>query len=279
MTTSSSPSALASAGPLLLVGAGKMGGALLSGWLRGGLAPADVTVVDPFLAPELAAELDAAGVTHRADPPPAGPFATLVLAVKPQMMGAVLPQLAALRGPDTLVISIAAGTTLATLTNALGAGPTVRVMPNTPAMIGHGTAGAVAGPGVSAAGRAVTHALMTAVGTLDWVETEAGIDAVTALSGSGPAYVFHLVEAMAAAGEKLGLAPDLAMRLARSTVAGAGALLDASELDAATLRKNVTSPGGTTAAALAVLMTEPSLTSLMTQAIAAAERRSRELAG
>jgi pyrroline-5-carboxylate reductase len=201
--------------------------------------------------------------------------------VKPQMMDAVLPTLAPHVGPATLVISVAAGKTLATFEAAFGAStPIVRTIPNTPAAVGRGMTVGVANGSVGPTARATTEALLSAVGRYEWIADEGLMDAVTAVSGSGPAYVFHLVEALAAAGAARGLDPALSMRIARATVEGAGELLHDSHLDAATLRKNVTSPGGTTAAALAHLMDESTgFPPLLREAVAAATRRGKELAG
>jgi pyrroline-5-carboxylate reductase len=200
---------------------------------------------------------------------------TLVLAVKPQVMGDVLPTVAPMRDEATLVVSVAAGITCARL-GTLGPGPVVRAIPNTPAAVGKGMTAAFAA-GASAEQVRLADALLASVGAVAWVEEEALIDAATAVSGSGPAYVFHLVEALAAAGVAEGLSEDVAAALARQTVIGAGALLERSTLDPGTLRSNVTSPGGTTAAALSVLMETGALTDLMTRAVRAAAVRSREL--
>ncbi len=267
-------------GSLVLVGAGKMGGAMLHGWLKKGMNPKSVSIVDPHIGSEAFSMLIEYSVTHYKDAADISePADVVMLAVKPQQMGEALPALKRVVGPSTLVVSIAAGTTLATLAAALGDGPIIRVMPNTPAQVGQGMSVAVGNGAVTEAHRRVVTSLLNAVGKSAWIGDEALIDAVTGLSGSGPAYVFLLVEAMAAAGEKAGLAPDLAMQLARQTVVGAGALLGGVPTDAATLRKNVTSPGGTTAAGLAVLMGEEGWQPLVDAAIAAATHRSRELAG
>ena len=268
-------------GPLVLAGAGKMGGAMLAGWLERGLDPRQVYVQDPAPPPEVAAQLKAAGIVSS---PVIGslpaPPAVLLVAVKPQMMDAVFPQLASLAGPKTLVLSIAAGRKIAGFEKHLAKGTAVvRAMPNTPAAIGRGITVCCPNAAVKASQRGACDALLGAVGEVAWVEDEALIDPVTAVSGSGPAYIFLLVEAMTKAGITAGLMPDLAARLARATVSGAGELLRRSDLDAATLRQNVTSPGGTTAAALEVLMSPDGLEKLMTEAIAAATRRGRELAG
>ncbi|MGQ0611258.1 MAG: pyrroline-5-carboxylate reductase [Paracoccaceae bacterium] len=258
---------------LVLLGCGKMGSALLSGWLAAGLPPASVWVLEPNPSDWLTAS----GV-HLNQGLPVQP-AVALLAVKPQMMGAALPALQALGGGGTLIVSIAAGTPIATFEQVFGpTTPIVRTMPNTPAMVGRGITAMVGNGMAGAADLALAEALMRAVGEVVRLDSETQIDAVTGLSGSGPAYVFHLIEAMAAAGAAQGLAPDLAMRLARATVCGAGELAHRSPDGAAQLRINVTSPGGTTAAALAHLMDPASgLTPLMTRAVAAATARGREL--
>jgi pyrroline-5-carboxylate reductase len=210
----------------------------------------------------------------------AGAASAIVIAVKPQTAPGAVPPLAPYVGKSTLVLSIMAGRTLQFLQKSLPAGAAiVRAMPNTPAAIGRGISVAVANPKVSARQRKLASNLLAAIGKVEWVADETLMDAVTALSGSGPAYVFLLAEAMTKAGIAAGLPADLAARLARETVAGSGELLHRSELDAATLRQNVTSPGGTTAAALEVLMGPGGFNDLLTKAIAAATRRGRELAG
>lgn len=267
-------------GPLLLVGAGKMGGALLEGLIAQGLDPARVRVQDPAPPAEVAAVLARHGLeaVPRIENLPAPPGVILV-AVKPQVMDAVFPPVARLAGPGTLIVSIAAGRTLASFEGHLAAGAAVvRAMPNTPASIGRGITVCVANGSVTPSQRALCAALMSAVGEVAWVEDEALMDAVTAVSGSGPAYVFLLAECLEKAALKAGLDAALARRLARATVSGAGELLARSEADAATLRENVTSPGGTTAAALAVLMADGGLEELMRNAILAGTGRSRELA-
>jgi pyrroline-5-carboxylate reductase len=271
--------ALSGAEPLLLVGAGKMGGAMLDRWLQRGLDAGSVTIIDPFLDAERRAALEAAGAII-ADPAKAGgkKFRIIVLAVKPQSMGEVLPGIARLARPGSIIVSIAAGVRLEKLQSAFAASQAiVRAMPNTPAQIGQGMTVAVANANVEDADRRLVDALLSAVGKIAWVEDEALIDAVTAVSGSGPAYVFLLAECLAEAGREAGLPPDLAELLARQTVAGAGALLADSPLPSATLRQNVTSPKGTTAAALSVLMAEEGLQPLMTRAVAAAKKRSIEM--
>lgn len=273
MTTSSALQSLD--GHIILAGAGKMGGAMLMGWLAGGLDPKRVVVIDPHLSDDIKA-LAAKGVRLNPDVGDIGKVAALILAVKPQMFAEVGPTLRALVG-HSLVVSIMAGTTIAGIARACG-GRIVRAMPNTPAAIGRGITVAVAAQDVTSTQRDLTDALLRATGSVEWVEDESLIDAVTAVSGSGPAYVFLLAEEMARAGIAAGLPPDLAIKLARETVSGSGELLRRSDLDAATLRKNVTSPGGTTAAALGVLMAEDGFEPLLTRAIAAATARSKELA-
>lgn len=261
---------------LVLAGAGKMGGAMLEGWLAGGLPPGHVGVIDPNPSADLVARGLVIDPARTAGPQPE----VLVLAIKPQTLDAAGPGLARFAGPGTLVVSILAGKTLADLARALpGAGAFVRAMPNLPASIGRGATGAHAGPGTTPRQREVANGLLAANGLVEWVDREELVDAVTAVSGSGPAYLFHLVECLAAAGVAAGLEAGLAGRLARATVTGAGALLDASDLDPADLRRNVTSPGGTTAAALEVLMSDDGLAPLMRDAVAAAKRRAGELSG
>ncbi|MBL8590987.1 MAG: pyrroline-5-carboxylate reductase [Methylobacteriaceae bacterium] len=265
---------------LVLVGAGKMGGAMLEGWLALGLPPAAVTALDPAPSDEMKALAAARGFALN---PPAGTVAppeTLVLAVKPQMLDAAAPSIAPLVGPGTLIVSVMAGKTIADIKARLPASAVVRAMPNTPAAVGRGVAALVAGPGVSSAQRDVATALLGAVGRVEWLDDEALIDAVTAVSGSGPAYVFLLAETLAKAGEAAGLPAGLSARLARATVEGAGELLfRAADVAPSRLRENVTSPAGTTAAALAVLMAGDGLQPLMTRAVAAAKRRAEELSG
>lgn len=258
---------------LVLLGCGKMGSALLAGWLAAGVPAASVWVLEPNPTDWL----HGLGV-HLNDGLPPAP-AVALLAVKPQMMGAALPRLQALGNGSTLILSIAAGTSIATFEALFGnQTPIVRAMPNTPAMVGRGITGICANTHAGAEGLALARALMGAVGQVVDLEGEHQIDAVTALSGGGPAYVFHLIEAMAAAGEALGLSPDVAMLLARVTVCGAGELAHRSPESAAQLRINVTSPGGTTAAALAHLMdAETGFPPLLKRAIRAAADRGAEL--
>ena len=261
--------------PVLLIGCGRMGGSLLRGWLESGAVDRAIAV-EPMpqgipVGVELAADLGAVP-----DPLPN----TILLAVKPQILDSVLPGLKVRLPASALVISIAAGKPLAYFADRLGTSvATIRTMPNTPAAIGRGISVAVPNGRVSAAQRALCDRLLQAGGPVEWVEDERLIDVVTATSGGGPAYVFLLIEAMAAGGVAAGLPPDLAMKLARTTVSGAGELaVQSPDESAEQLRKNVTSPNGTTQAALAVLMAEGGVTDLMVQAIAAATHRSRELA-
>ncbi len=265
-------------GQLALVGAGKMGGAMLEGWLALGLDPRNVVVIEPQPSEEIVA-LSKTGVVLN---PPAGTvrnIGTIVLAVKPQVAADVLPSVASLVGAGTLVLSIMAGKTLGFLQDAMPKAAIVRAMPNTPAAIGRGITVAVPNAAVTAEQTQRAHALLAASGAVEWIDDETLMDAVTAVSGSGPAYVFLLAETLAKAGVAAGLPQPLAAKLARETVAGSGELLHRSPLDPATLRRNVTSPAGTTAAALAVLMAADGLDDLMRQAVAEATRRSRELAG
>jgi pyrroline-5-carboxylate reductase len=271
--------ALASLSSLVLVGCGKMGGAMLEGWLRAGLPADAVSVIDPSPPAEVRALIERAGVSTRR---PTAPPRVLLIAVKPQIMDGVLEAIADLAGPDTLILSVVAGKTMARFEAQFGAlARVVRTIPNTPAAVGRGITGCVANAAASYDDRALAQALLEAVGRVVWVEDEAQIDAITAVSGSGPAYVFHMVEALAKAGVAAGLPEATALSLARATVEGAGELLfQASDIGADQLRKNVTSPNGTTQAALDVLMDQDSgLAPLMTRAVSAAARRSRELAG
>jgi pyrroline-5-carboxylate reductase len=264
-------------GDLLLVGCGKMGGAMLEGWLARGLAAADVVVAEPIdaLRPRTAGVRAVASTSDVAKTPE-----IVVLAVKPQSMDGVLPDLKRFADEGAVFLSIAAGKTLKYFSSHLGTtAKVVRSMPNTPAAVRQGISVATAARGVSEAEKKRCHQLLEAVGQVVWVDDEALMDPVTALSGSGPAYVFLLVEAMAAAGAKLGLTPDMAMQLARATVAGSGELLKQSSEPASQLRVNVTSPGGTTAEALKVLMAADGIQPVFDKALAAASRRSRELAG
>ncbi|WP_328702867.1 pyrroline-5-carboxylate reductase [Arenibaculum pallidiluteum] len=269
------------AASLLLVGCGKMGSAMLEGWLASGVADR-IVVVEPQSEspqgsggadPRVIRCADAAGIPSGFRPD------ALVMAVKPQVMDAAVAPYAGSAGAGAVVLSIAAGKTIGYFEARLGAGAAVvRAMPNTPAAIGRGITVACANAQVTPAQRVLCESLLAAVGEVGWVEDESLIDAVTGVSGSGPAYVFLLCEALAEAGRAAGLPEDLATRLARATVSGAGELLHRSPESAGQLRRNVTSPNGTTQAALDVLMAPSGLAALMTEAVAAATRRSRELA-
>lgn len=262
---------------LVLAGAGKMGGAMLRAWLGAGLAPGAITVIDPDPAADISSLAKDAGFALN-QPAPAPEV--LVLAIKPQALDEAT-SLAALAGPNTLVISILAGKTIANVRARLPqAGTIVRAMPNLPAAVGRGVAGLTVEAGASAAQRAMAESLMAATGAVVWVEEEGQIDAVTAISGSGPAYVFHLAECLAEAGVALGLPAEVAARLARATVEGAGELLFQSPgVTAAELRESVTSRGGTTAAALELLRAEDGLAPLIERAARAAHKRAGALSG
>lgn len=263
-------------GPVVLAGAGKMGLALARGWIAGGLAADQLVLVDPN--PSEATIAFAAETRCRLQPQPGGVLThVIVLAVKPQVMREVLPALRPSVGPHTLVISIAAGISIASIGEGLATERVIRTMPNTPAQIGKGITGAVAGAGLLADDVGTANALLGAAGTLVWFTDEAMLDAVTAVSGSGPAYVFHMVEALAVAAERQGFTPEDAMLFARETVIGAAALMAADPSPASKLRENVTSPKGTTAAALDVLRGVDGLEALMDKAVTAARRRSEEL--
>ncbi len=268
-------------GPLLLVGCGKMGGALLQGWLARGLRAADAYAVEPDAALR-AAIRERHGVVALAEPkmlPTELAPRAIVFAIKPQAMATVLPAYETLARTGAVVLSIAAGTGIARFEAAFGAAtPIVRAMPNTPAAIGQGVAALVANRHVSAAQKALCSALMAAVGAIHWIDDEELMHAITAMSGGGPAYVFLLIETLARAGIASGLPAQLAWPLARATVAGSGALAARTDEPVEVLRRNVTSPGGTTQAALEVLMAKDGIQPLFDRAIAAGTRRSHELA-
>lgn len=266
---------------LVLVGAGKMGSALLGGWLGRGIDGKSITIVDP--APSEETQMAARYKSVRVNPAIAeiAAPAVLFLAIKPQTLDEAASQIAPLVGPQTLLLSILAGKTTGNLKARL---PTatgiVRAMPNTPAAIRRGISAAYATAEVSVAQRATADELLSAVGRVEWLDDESHLDAVTAVSGSGPAYVFLLAECLAEAGAAAGLPPDLAARLARTTVEGSGELMHRSpEKAVSRLREEVTSPGGTTAAALTILMGESGLRKLMEAAVEAAKRRAAELSG
>ena len=276
----------AGAGSVLLVGAGRMGGALLKGWLAGGFPPERIFVQEPSPPSDVAEAIAKAGIRTGTPPAMDTPPEVILLAVKPQAMEVVLPGVAPLAGPGTVMLSIAAGTSIAAIGRHFAPDTAIiRAMPNTPAAIGRGITALCANPHTTAEQRSACETLLKAGGETVWVADEALIDAVTAVSGSGPAYVILLAECLAEAGRAAGLEADLAAKLARATVSGAGELLHLSPLDAAELRRNVTSPGGTTQAALNVLMGESEagapgpMQDLMTRAVLAALKRARELAG
>ena len=268
-------------GSILLVGAGRMGRALLEGWLAMGVEGRDLAVIDPHPSGELEDLCRRCGVALNPPVADLGPPDILVLAVKPQMLDAAAPSLASTLGPGSLLLSIIAGKTMQDLTARFPAARVlVRAMPNTPAAVGRGITGVAAHGDITAAQRDTVSRLLEAVGRVEWLPSEALIDAVTAVSGSGPAYVFYLTECLAKAGEAAGLEPAVAARLARATVEGAGELMFRQpDLTPASLRQNVTSPAGTTAAALDVLAAPGGLEPLMARTVAAALRRARDLAG
>ncbi len=269
-------------GKMLVVGAGKMGAALVEGFVANGLPADQVIVQDPAPNAAIKQRLIAKGITISSDADAklsAAPTVVL-LAVKPQVLADVLPTLTSVVDASTLVISVLAGKPLGALKAGLkDKQPIIRAMPNTPAAIGAGMTVCLANAAATEAQKTLAHALFACVGDVAWIEDEALMDAVTAVSGSGPAYVFLLAEAMTDAGVAAGLAPELAEQLARATLSGAGQLLDRSEDAASVLREAVTSPGGTTAAALNVLMDQDALKKLLEKAVAAAKMRGQELAG
>jgi len=267
-----------SAGTVVLVGCGQMGAAMLRGWLASGAAK-HFEIVEPAGAPAALATSPHVAA-HRASDELAGEMApdAVVFAVKPQVFDEVVPAYRRFARPGTVFMSIAAGKTIAGLARHLGEAAIVRVMPNTPAAVGRAISVACANARVSAAQRQLCEGLLAAIGESAWIGDEALMDAVTAVSGSGPAYVFLLIETLAGAGVKAGLPRELALQLATATVAGSGELARQSSELPGKLRENVTSPGGTTRAALDVLMGERGLAGLMDEAVAAATRRSRELA-
>jgi pyrroline-5-carboxylate reductase len=264
--------------PIVLIGAGRMGQALLAGWAQRGIAP--LLAVEPSPSNQLRrfAKKHHVALFARADSIASVRAAACVLALKPQVLKSEAPRLRAIAGSGAVMISIAAGTNTATLKKAWGAhARIVRAMPNTPGAIGRGITALYAARGAGAKDKALAKRLLSALGQTLWVKRESDIDVVTAVSGSGPAYVFLLVEALAEAGVAEGLPRAMAQTLARATVAGSGALLDADPARAEILRRNVTSPGGTTEAALHVLLARNGLSALLRRAVAAARRRAREL--
>jgi pyrroline-5-carboxylate reductase len=266
-------------GTLVLVGAGKMGGAMLEGWLHAGLDPRRIVILDPAPPPEIDAVIARHALKRNLPAASIADAEIVVIAVKPQIIDEVLPSLTPLARSKPLILSVAAGKTIATFERYFGADAAViRSIPNTPAAVGRGITAMAANAHVTPHQLAQADTLLSAVGEVVTVPDESLIDAATAVSGSGPAYIFYMTECLAAAGVKSGLPADLAMKLARATVSGAGELMRVSGTEAATLRQNVTSPKGTTYAALQVLMAEKGLAPLMAEAIEAATKRSRELA-
>jgi len=259
---------------IVVVGFGNMGQALVRGWLAKGRAASSIRVVDPATATHAIAHELGVAVEHdvaAAD--------VVLLAVKPNQLTDVLPRCSAAARAGAVFLSIVAGKTLAEIGKGLGAGTAaVRAMPNTPAAIGQGITALVANAAVSSAQRALCGELLAAVGSVAWLDDERHMDAVTAISGSGPAYVFLMIECFEQAAIELGLGAALAKQLALATVAGAGAYAANSGEAAAELRRRVTSPKGTTQAALDVLMAQPGLRELLVRATRAAAERSRELA-
>jgi len=266
------------AGPLLLVGAGKMGGALLAGWLREGFDPKSIFILDPAPSADVADLIARHDIATGAAIKPNLRPSIILLAVKPQMIDEVLPGVAPMMGKDTVLLSIAAGRTLSNLAQRLPTGAAVvRAMPNTPAAIGRGMSVACANDAVTRDQALRCTMLLEGVGEVIWIDDEALMDAVTAVSGSGPAYVFLFAECLADAGVEAGLDPNLAMRLARATIAGAGELLRVSTASPSALRENVTSPQGVTAVALEVLRAKGGFKELLARAVEAAAKRAREL--
>ena len=266
-------------GTLVLVGAGKMGGAMLEGWIKAGLPPQHIVAIDPAVSDEMRASLASWGVRLNPALSAVTDAEVVIVAVKPQVLEGVLQEITPLAASKPLVISVVAGKTIATFERYFGQGAAIiRTIPNTPAAIGRGITAMASAANVSASQQALAAQLLASVGEVVQVATESDIDAVTAVSGSGPAYVFYLTECLTKAAQALGLPEEISIQLARATVAGAGELMRQSGTDAATLRKNVTSPKGTTEAALNVLMAADGMEPLMKKAVEAACLRSRELA-
>jgi pyrroline-5-carboxylate reductase len=267
-------------GTLVLVGAGKMGGAMLEGWLKAGADPQKIVALDPGPPPEILALLQQHGIRHNPPIESITDAEVVLTAVKPQMADDVLAPLTQLATSKPLILSIMAGQTIAKLATHFGDNASIiRTMPNTPAAVGRGITAMVGNAHVTPSQMALAEQLLSTIGEVVHVDTEEQIDWVTGVSGSGPAYIFFMTECLAAAGESLGLSPEVAEKLARATVAGSGELMRQSGIDAATLRKNVTSPKGTTYEALQVLMADDGLMPLMQKAVVAAAKRSKELAG
>ncbi len=256
-----------------------MGGALLAGWLEGGLiTPRKLVILDPAPGPQAiyAIERGAKHITSVEDIPRS--VQTVLLAIKPQLFDAIGGSLGESLSPKAMIVSILAGTSLRRLESAFAGRVVVRAMPNTPAAIGAGISAIFADPNIAPETLDAAESLLKPAGDVVRVDSEAALNAVTAISGSGPAYVFHLVEALEAGAKDLGLPHDIAAKLARQTIIGSAKLLEASDETPQTLRKNVTSPNGTTQAALDVLMTESGLSKLMITAVRAAFARAKALA-
>ncbi|MGI9482280.1 MAG: pyrroline-5-carboxylate reductase [Hyphomicrobiales bacterium] len=267
-------------GRLVLIGAGKMGGAMLDGWLRQGIPGSQIAIIDPAPSQELLETTQRHEIALNTDIGAITDADVVLIAVKPQVMDAVLPEIISLGKNRPVFLSVAAGRTIEGFEAAFGKDAAiVRAMPNTPAAVGRSITAICPNSKCTPQQVELATGLLQAIGETVHIEDESLMDAVTAVSGSGPAYVFHLIECMAAAGEKEGLPRETAMQLARATVAGAGELVHQSELPAATLRENVTSPGGTTAAALEVLMAEDAMPKILAEGIRAATKRGKELAG
>jgi pyrroline-5-carboxylate reductase len=267
-------------GTLVLLGAGKMGGAMLEGWLKAGVEGHRIAVLDPMPSEAMKALVNTAGARLN---PPVSAIAdaeVLVIAVKPQLMEEAVPALAPLGRQRPLILSVVAGKTIASFARHFGeTAAIIRSIPNTPAAIGRGITAMAANSHVASAQLQLARQLLSAIGEVVEVSDESQIDLVTAVSGSGPAYIFYVTECLTAAAAKLGLPAEIAKQLARATVAGAGELMRVTGEEAATLRQNVTSPKGTTYAALQVLMADDGLQPLFDKAVEAAAKRSRELAG
>jgi pyrroline-5-carboxylate reductase len=276
-------SAITAKNPVLLLGCGKMGGAMLAGWLEQGLGNDAIYIVDPYLDPvrntfSSLPEIAFNETIEKLDSALAPSF--IIMAVKPQMMDEAITALKSMNVYESVILSVAAGKTIQYFEDKLSADQLIiRAMPNTPAAIGKGITVCCANKLVTQDQKAICTTLLETVSTVEWITDESLMDAVTALSGSGPAYVFYMAEAMAAAGEAIGLPAELSKKLARETVSGAGALLEASEESTSRLRENVTSPGGTTAAALDILMSDDGIVKIMRRAMQEAKARSKELAG
>ena len=266
-------------GKLVLLGAGKMGGAMMEGWLSAGIVPSQLVIFDPAPAKEILTLIKNHSLSHNPDVGSLSNVEVILIAVKPQIMDEALSAVLPLKEQNPLVLSIAAGKTIANFEDQFGPQASViRTIPNTPAAVGRGITAMAANGNVTEAQTSLAKTLLASIGDVVTVENENQIDAVTGLSGSGPAYVFYMTECLAKAGQAQGLAPELAMQLARATVEGAGELMRATGTEAAVLRKNVTSPNGTTHAGLEVLMAEGGLQELMEKTVEAATRRSKELA-